>query len=208
MRKYIYTGAVFIAFFGILALFTLSANNDAEGIRNGVLRFHVVANSDSDTDQSNKLAVRDGLAELCSELFADAPDKAAAMATAGRNADVIEDRAEQILRLRGCDMNVTATVNKRFFPTRHYEGVSLPAGVYDTIDISIGEAEGENFWCVMFPDICIGASSESSNRDKLKDVLHGGSYDMATDSDSTVVRFKFKLVELFETVKNLLFAQK
>ena len=208
MKKYIYAGLLFVIFFGALAVFAITAEKDAEGIRDGVLRFHVVANSDSETDQNNKLAVRDGLARLCSEIFGGSPDKESAIKSARQSCSEIESRAEQILKERGCDMSVDATVTRRFFPTRRYDGVSLPAGVYDTLDIRIGEAAGENFFCVMFPDICVGASSARENKQKMSDVLEDGSYKMATDSDSVTVKFRFKLVEIIETVKNFLFAQK
>lgn len=205
MKKYIVTSAVFIIFFGALALFTASADNDAQGIRNGVLRFHVVANSDSDSDQQNKLAVRDGIAELCSDIFGGADGKADAMAAAEQNSDTIEKAAERILRLRGNGDSVQVSVTKRFFPTRSYDGVSLPAGVYDTVDVKIGAAEGKNFWCVMFPDICIAGSDADRNREKMSDVLDGGSLSMATESDDPSVKLKFKVVEIFETVKNVFF---
>lgn len=208
MKKYIVALCCLTAFFGALAVLTAVAEQDAAGIRDGVFRFHVVASSDSDTDQQLKLAVRDGLTELCSSLFGSAPDKAAAMAIAEDNADVIKAAAEDILRGQGNADGVEVCVTQRFFPTRSYDGVSLPAGVYDTLDVRIGAAAGKNFWCVLFPDICVGASAERSPRDKLSDVLEGGSYDMATDKSTPSVRFKFKAVEIFETVKNFLFSKK
>lgn len=208
MKKYIASFVVLAAFFGAFALLLISAERDAKGIRDGLLRFHVIGASDSDTDQQLKLEVRDGIAELCSSLFCGQESKGEAIETALQNKELITQKAEQILRQNGCDDRVTLDVTKRFFPTRHYDGVSLPAGVYDTLDLRIGEAKGRNFWCVMFPDICIGSSSAKTNRDKLSDVLEGGSFDMATDKKTPSVQFRFKVVEVFQTVKNRLFSKK
>ncbi len=201
--KYILPAICCILFFGVLFCFAASASSDAEGIREGVLRFHVVANSDSNEDQQNKLAVRDGITELCSSLFGSAANKSEAMQSAGENSGVISEKAEEILKGRGCIDSVTVTVRKRYFPTRNYDGVSLPAGVYDTVDILIGEAKGQNFWCVLFPDICVGASTEKSNKDKLSAVLDGGSLKMTTSSKEPSVKLKFKTVELIEKIKNI-----
>lgn len=208
MKKYVYSLIMFVAFFGSLAVFTLFADNDARGIREGLLRFHVIGASDSERDQQLKFAVRDGIAELCSSLFDGQTDKDKVMEIAEQNKQEIARKAEQILSQNGCDDKVSVTVTKRFFPTRHYEGVSLPAGVYDALDVKIGKAEGRNFWCVMFPDICLGVSSSKTNKDKLGDVLEGGSLDMATDKKTPSVQLKFKAVEVFQTLKNYLFSKK
>lgn len=201
-RNYLYAILLFVIFFTLIGVAVIVCESDAREIRNGVLRFHIVANSNSAYDQQNKMSVRDGIAELCSELFYTADSKQEAMTEAVNNKAVIETAARQILKERGCDDSVLVTVTKRFFPTRQYEGVSLPAGVYDTVDVVIGDGDGQNFWCVMFPDICVGASSSVSNRDKMKDVLTGDSLEMVTDQDTPTVVFKFKVVEIFETVKN------
>ena len=203
-RKLICALSLFALFFGCLAVMLVISESEAQQIRDGVLRLHIVANSDSDYDQQNKMAVRDGIAELCSELFYNSDSKAQAMASAESNGDVIVGKAQEILQSRGCDDSVSVTVRQRFFPTRTYEGVSLPAGVYDTVDVEIGSASGQNFWCVMFPDICVGASNAEGNKDKMSDVLTGGALEMTTDTDSATVKFKFAIVELLENLKHLL----
>jgi len=200
-RRLIVTSAIFTLFFAIVFGVLHFTNKDAKNVRESVLRFHIVANSDSDIDQQNKLAVRDGVAQLCSELFYGADTKQDAIASANINAYQIEQKAQQILLENGSDDSVKMQVTKRFFPTRHYEGVSLPAGVYDTVDITIGEGNGKNFWCVMFPDICVGAATDVSNKEKLSDVLNDGALSLTTD-DTPSVRFRFKLVELYESIKN------
>ncbi len=188
------------AFF--VCIFTLCIMFDAQvdEIRQSVFRFHVIANSDSDIDQQNKLAVRDGIASLCSELFENCDNKQQSMQKAKNSLDKIESEAMRILRLRGDGSSVRATVKKRFFPTRSYEGVTLPAGVYDTLDIQIGNASGKNFWCVMFPDICLGASTARSNKDKMSSVLSDDNLELVTENSDTV-KFKFRIVEIIQNTK-------
>ena len=193
---------LFICFFSAVAVYAVTLNNDAKQIKEGVLRFHIVANSNTDADQQLKLKVRDGIADYCSELFNGLNDKSQAIKIANNNIDSLKLRAEQILKQNGCNSDVTVCVRERFFPTKSYEGVSLPAGVYDTLDIKIGAAEGRNFWCVMFPDICLSSSSAITNKQKLSGVLSGDSLKIATNNTSRRVRFKFKTIELVQTIKN------
>lgn len=202
MKKYLCVAGLAICFFTSIFLFTLSAEADAKEIRNEVLRFHIVANSDADTDQQIKMRVRDGVAQLCSDLFYTADSKTQAMKLVSDNSDVLKSHADAILKDLGCSDKTQVNLTKRFFPTRYYEGVSLPAGVYDTVDITIGEGNGKNFWCVMFPDICIGASTKISNTEKMSDILSGDSFEMATSSDSPTVLLKFKTVEIVENLLN------
>ncbi len=196
-----------LCFFGALTVFAITTSAQTTEIRDSVFRFHVIANSDSDADQKNKLAVRDGIATLCSELFSQCQNKMQSMEIANASLEKIEKCATQILRERGDKSEVKASVTKRFFPTRHYDGVSLPAGVYDTLDIKIGNALGKNFWCVMFPDICLGASTDADNKQKMSTVLSQGSLDFVTDQKSPSVKLKFKSVELFYSIKRFVSKQ-
>ena len=201
MKKYIITLSIFLCFFGFLAVLTVVSNAEAKEVRDSVLRFHIVANSDSEQDQADKYAVRDGIAQLCNTLFENSQSKEQSMQIAEQNTRLIEEKAEEILRQNQNDDSVNVVIRKRFFPTRHYNGVSLPAGVYDTIDVAIGSAQGQNFWCVMFPGICLGTSSEEQNKHKMEDVLEGGSLDLVTE-DTPTVQLKFKVIEIFESIKN------
>ena len=201
-RKLLYSFSLLAVFFGFLAVMLVISEKEAREIRSGVLRLHIVANSDSDADQQNKMSVRDGIAQLCSELFYSTGTKEQAMESARENSGVIIDKAREILDSRGCSDPVSVTVRQRFFPTRNYDGVSLPAGVYDTVDVEIGSASGRNFWCVMFPDICVGASDAKDNKEKMSEVLSGGALDMTTQRDRSSVKFRFAIVEVFENIKH------
>lgn len=200
-NKYIITLSIFLCFFGFLAVLTAVVSAQAKEVRDSVLRFHIVANSDSEKDQSDKFAVRDGIAQLCDTLFSESKSKDESIQIARENTQLISDKAEEILRQNNNSDNVNVVIRKRFFSTRHYNGVSLPAGVYDTIDVTIGKAEGQNFWCVMFPGICLGTSTNEQNKHKMEGVLQGDSLDLVTE-DTPTVHLKFKVIEILESVKN------
>ena len=199
-KKILYSAALLTAFFAILAALTAVSERDAAELRSAVLRLHIVANSDSEADQQAKLRVRDGVADLCADLFYSETDKESVLASARENAPLIEARATEILRENGASYPARVVIRRRFFPTRDYEGVSLPAGVYDAVDIELGSASGKNFWCVMFPAICVGASSSREKKKKMSDAVSSGALDLACSRDG--VRLRFASVELFEKLKH------
>lgn len=199
-KRILVTLSLASAFFISVVVMCAVFEKDAQTVRDSVFRFHVIANSDSRTDQNNKLAVRDEIAKFCSGLFKNCSNKKQSMQTAENSIEKIESIATYVLRERGDDSAVEATVTKRYFPTRTYDGVTLPAGVYDTLDIRIGKSEGRNFWCVMFPDICLGASTAKENKKKMSGVLSGGSLNMVTNSENPTVKFKFRVVEIVQSL--------
>lgn len=165
-----------------------------EDLRDNVFRLHIIANSDSLEDQSLKLKVRDALLRESEGVFSGADTLEDAIILASTNVDIIESVAKKTLKENGCDYPVRVSVEKSFFDTRVYDDFSLPAGVYDALRIEIGEAVGKNWWCVIFPNICVGAAGE------LSDTASIGAVNIATNSENFVI--KFKIVELYETVKN------
>ena len=133
----------------------------AEKLSGGVLRLHILANSDSQSDQALKLKVRDAVLVHTQQLFADAASKEQAQEIARRNLAQLEAVAEQVLRENGCVYEVTARVEHTYFPTREYgNGQRLPAGFYDALRLEIGEARGRNWWCILYPSLCLGSSIE------------------------------------------------
>lgn len=170
---------------------------DCEGIRGSVLRFHILANSDSAADQELKLAVRDRILELDSRLFEGAQTLSEAKQAAQRQLDLIQKTALDEIRSRGYDYEVSAELTNMYFSTREYEAFTLPAGYYDAVRITIGEGKGHNWWCVLYPPLCLPAAETGR---ELGDVL--------TDEELAVVegkneyQFRFALVELFEKIKD------
>ncbi|WP_295081311.1 stage II sporulation protein R [Ruminococcus sp.] len=130
-------------------------------LRGSVLRLHILANSDSERDQRLKLMVRDEL--LRSNIFRGAADLAEAESVAAENLNIIEDTAERVLRSQGCQDSVTAELEDAVFNERTYGDITMPSGRYRALRIMIGKAEGHNWWCVMYPPLCLPAACENTD---------------------------------------------
>ena len=177
-----------------LAVAIIPFEQKCEGIRQSVFRLHILANSDSSEDQELKLAVRDAVLGMANELFANAETEEQAKAIAGENIELLTLKAEQTLRNLGCNDSVSVSVGKAWFGTREYQDFTLPAGEYDALKIVIGEGEGKNWWCVMFPAVCVPAAKgdieDALDQDQAEIVKGGPKYKPA-----------FKIVEIFESIK-------
>ncbi len=169
-----------------------------DSIREKMLRMHVIANSDSDADQQLKLKVRDAVLTAGEEIFDGSVTADDAEEKILPHIDKLRQVALQVIENEGFDYDVQITVQKEFFNTRTYENsVTLPAGYYTAVKVIIGEGKGQNWWCVMFPPMCLPAAS--------------GECDMSeflTDEETEIVensekyQFKFKIVEVFEILLN------
>ena len=124
-------------------------------VRADTLRLHIVANSDSAWDQELKLRVRDSMLQEVSALFEKVPDQAQAMQTARRQLPRLQAAAERAVRENGSRQQVRVRLVRMRFPTTHYEGFSLPAGEYDALRIELGKAAGHNWFCVLYPGLCL-----------------------------------------------------
>ena len=125
-----------------------------------LLRLHVVANSDSDADQALKLQVRDRILETLAPLSAQCRSRDEMAQALTRQLGTLRQAAEQTLRQAGCTDEVSVQLQREAFPTRYYDGFALPAGDYLALRVSIGEADGHNWWCVCFPALCTAAESD------------------------------------------------
>lgn len=161
-------------------------------LRDNVLRLHIIANSDSDFDQQLKLKVRDAVLEETGELFKASKDLESAISTAQNSVDKIKAVAEKTISAFGKDYKIEVNIGDAYFDTREYEEFTLPAGVYKAVNIKIGKAQGKNWWCVMFPALCIGSAA------KLSDATPSGAQ-IAQNSGRYVMRFK--IVEIYEQIK-------
>ena len=133
---------------------------DRQRLREELIRLHVVANSDSEEDQSLKLRVRDAVVESLQQGMADMTDTEQAKAYLQENLPKIENLANQVLAQAGCSDTAQVSLMLEEFNTRIYDTFTLPAGIYESLRIIIGEGEGRNWWCVVFPSLCIPATSE------------------------------------------------
>ena len=165
---------------------------ECKEISTKVFRIHILANSDSNDDQQLKLKVRDAVILKSEELFRGVKDFETAKKTAGENLDLFAKTAGEVIESQGYDYNVKATVKNLYFDTRYYGDVTMPGGFYDALQISIGKAEGKNWWCVMYPSLCLFSSSDNNT---LKDNLTKNEYGIVTSKGK--MKIKFKVVELF-----------
>lgn len=172
----------------------------ADSIRPCVLRLHVLANSDSPEDQELKLKVRDRLLECGGELFGSADSLCEAEELVNKNIAALESAAREEIAENGFDYSVSVSLEKSRFNTRSYgDDLTLPAGIYDAVKVKIGSGEGHNWWCVMFPPVCVGAASDSK---EMENVLNEEQLDVV--SNGSKYRIGFKSVEIFEEIKEFL----
>ena len=184
----------------IALVFTLFSSNinrtveTANEIRSETLRLHIIANSDSEEDQSLKLKVRDAVLDATGELFAEVSGKTEAVSAAKYSSDDIKAIAEKVIAEEGFDYSVQVEVTEMWFETRSYEGFALPAGDYDAVRIIIGNGEGKNWWCVMYPALCVpGAEEAIAKYEENSEFITGSG-----------IEIRFKIIEWLEAIKHLL----
>lgn len=180
-----------------ITLSTVSFTAQCEDIRSRVLRLHILANSDSSEDQALKLKVRDRLLVVGKDLFSGSSNALQAKDKANDEIQRLQKAAQEVIKSEGYSYPVKIEIAKTDFETRTYDNVTLPAGQYDAVRVLIGEAKGQNWWCVMFPPMCIPAAQPEP---EIEDVL--------TDSETDIVvnknkyQIQFKLVEWYEKIKS------
>lgn len=187
---------IFIPIFLILLLISGIAKPiiTSESISQKVFRLHILANSDSQHDQNLKLLVKDEILKLSTELFTDAKSVNDARHIAEDNIKVFENTAQQVVEANGYSYNISVTTDKEYFNTREYDGFIMPAGEYNTLKIIIGNGEGHNWWCVMYPSVCISGCT-----DDFDEIMNDEEKEMLTSSKFIP---KFKIIEIYERIKN------
>jgi len=176
------------------------------GIAERVVRLHVLPNSNSERDQALKLLVRDGILDIMHEFLTGDETKEDAIFLINSNIKLIEARAYQIIRENGADYKVSTDIIRERFPTRHYEGITLPPGYYTALRIDIGEASGNNWWCIVFPPLCFVNATRSQRQPTaettLQNILTAEQYDLVTITPESGVRLqaRFRIVELWQNL--------
>ncbi|MBP9988740.1 MAG: stage II sporulation protein R [Ruminococcus sp.] len=176
---------------------TLCFAGTSENIRNEVLRLHIIANSDSEKDQKLKLKVRDKLLECGSEVFCGTVTAENAVEKITPKIAELEAVAKRVIVENGFDYDVKITINKEYFTTRTYKDVTLPAGKYMALRVIIGQGNGHNWWCVMFPTMCLPAADSSNNLEKVFDKK-----EVRLVKKKPAFEPRFKIVEIYESVVN------
>lgn len=188
LKIFLWLILVFSAALGIFAADSLLTQR---ALAEKTVRLHVVANSDAEDDQAQKLRVRDAVLEAVSALTAECRNSDEAQQIMRENLNVIESAARDVLRAEGSDYALRVSLGTERFDTRRYDTFTLPAGRYPALRVSIGAAEGKNWWCVVFPSLCMAATS-----DAVRQCAEVGGYDGAESALVTggeeryVVRFK------------------
>ena len=182
---------------GIAALFAwgTALERQQQRIADNMIRLHVVANSDSAEDQAVKLLVRDAVLETAAPYLGAAGSSAEARRQLEGILPKLCNIANETLRQNGNTDTATVSLRRELFGTRHYDGFSLPGGYYDSLRVTIGAGEGHNWWCVVYPQLCMSAVSEQ----KAVAVMGG------MDQEDTAVltgeyEFRFRSLELFEDI--------
>ncbi len=200
MKKYIL--CVIVGVFGFLYIWTTVLGNDLlqPSIASKILRFHVLANSDSIEDQSVKEEVRDAVGLYLQPLLKDAESLAETKVIVDNHMSQIISVAESTLADKGYDYVVSAHITHTEFPEKTYGAYTFPRGEYEALQIVIGEGKGQNWWCVLYPNMCFRGSVfevvEKEAGEALREVLSPWEY--ADVFDSGKVQLRFKLLEFFE----------
>ncbi len=164
-------------------------------LRNGVFRLHIIANSDSSEDQNLKLAVRDEILKNSTDIFKDCDNVDDAVVLANSQLDKLDEIANDVIKNSGFNYTATSMVGNSYFDTRVYDDFTLPAGEYQSLIIKLGEAKGKNWWCVVFPCVCVPTARGAELTDSVSDEA------AKTAENASNYKIKFKSVQIYERIK-------
>lgn len=188
--------SILVALIICCALNITAFSKQCDSIRDKMLRMHVIANSDSEADQALKLKVRDAVLTAGKEIFDGSVTADEAEEKITPHIEDLRQTALQVIKNEGYNYDVKVTVQKEYFATRTYDNsVTLPAGYYTAVKVIIGEGAGQNWWCVMFPPMCLPAADAECG---ISDVLTDEETEIVTNTSK--YQFKFKIVEIFESI--------
>lgn len=178
-------------------LFSICAQDikTAQEIQNNTLRLHIIANSNSETDQQLKLEVRDEILAM-EQLFTQAQDFDTAVKTTAENLGDMEKKLNEFLSVKGTDYRAKCSIEDFYFDTKQYSGFALPQGQYTALTVRLGRAEGENWWCVVYPALCSQSCGEMTP-DSCDDFIK-----------TEKITPRFKVVEIYENIKNRFYPTK
>lgn len=181
-------------------LWVVDVKLDRDTLNEGLIRMHIVANSDAQEDQDLKLQVRDAVTAYLTPILENMPSREEAEAYLREHLEDLKAIAQQVLS--GTDQQVTVKLEKEAFPKREYDTFTLPAGTYEALRFEIGAGEGRNWWCVVYPPLCTAAASDLS-RTALGAGLTEDDLSLITgDGDGYVLRFRS--LELWERLRQWL----
>lgn len=193
---------VVFSFSSIQYLNSIYAAKIQKEIASQILRFHVVANSDSVIDQSLKLVIKDTLTNALKPELKSAHNLDDARRIIEHNLSNLESLSNQVIKEHGFSYDTKASITKGYFPLKVYGDLSLPPGEYEAIRIELGEANGQNWWCIMYPPLCFVDSTYSvvpdSSKEQLKELLSEEEYDSIFTKKDLKIKIRLKLFSFFQ----------
>lgn len=176
------------------------AHTVSGNLSDNFFRLHILANSNSKIDQDLKIKVRDAITEYMKSKNHSYSSKSDAINSVQKELDLYKSIAENVIKESGFNYPVSLEIGNFYFPTKLYGNISLPAGNYDALRVKLGNAEGENWWCSLFPPLCfVDISSgivDEESKEVLKKNLSNEEFAIITNEDETI-KLKFKILELF-----------
>lgn len=178
--------------------FTASAGT----VKEDVVRLHILANSNSEIDQEVKLKVRDALLETNASILSDSVTKENAKEHFESSKEILLKTAKKTLKENGFNYNVKITLQEEYFNTRTYGNLTFPAGQYTALKVVLGNGEGKNWWCVMFPPLCVPAADGLETNETTADYLTKSGEKIVNGGEKYIIKFKF--LEIYEEFRNKL----
>ena len=190
--------------FGVLCILAAGSwlGEEQQELADSVIRFHVIANSNSREDQALKLAVRDRVLEQAQAVYPENATLPQARAALEGALDQLAQAGRAVVEEQGYDYQVTARMEQCWFPTKEYDGFALPAGEYTALRVVIGEGQGQNWWCVAFPPLCLGAAGETVDTAAQAGYFTPEQVSLVTEENTGYV-LKFKGMELLGELKEI-----
>jgi stage II sporulation protein R len=191
---------------GLILLYTLIlsisyAKSVSSEIKDTVFRLHVLANSDENHDQELKLKVRDKIVEYLNENITPETSKDDVTNFVSKNIETIKEISKNVIEENGYSYDVNIYIGNFDFPTKEYGDVSLPAGNYDGMRVVIGNGDGQNWWCVLFPPLCFVSPTngvvDEGSKETLEESLDDETYNIIANNDDAPKKIKFKILEIF-----------
>ena len=183
----------------ILCVISLFPIHGEAAIYDTVVRLHVVANSDSDEDQALKLEVRDAVIAVVSPAVEDCKTQSEAIAAIEKIIPEIEAAARSVIAEKGLSYKVSVALGQEYYPTKNYESCAFPEGEYASLRVLIGDSEGQNWWCCLFPPLCLSSATskdQQSNEEAFISVgLTSDQYKIVTETNNPKYKARFKILE-------------
>ena len=191
---------LFLTLIFLIGVLTVLPIHSESQIYESVLRLHVIANSDSDEDQALKLLVRDAVLFEAEEILQGISDRNTAEQAITQNLERLRLRAKETIIESGYSYSVSIKLGKENYPTKNYESCAFPAGEYTSLQIMIGEASGQNWWCVLYPPLCLSAATD---KDAYASVgITDSQYQIITETQNPKYKIRFKILESFSEIVN------